>query len=107
MEKAWAEFKSLARKNKKEDSENFASSLNNSTPINQAWDRIRQLEDNDPKKVNILEADGAQYNDSKSIANKKVNTLAELSFPQNYDPTFVDLKQKEEKKTIHVNHTNK
>ena len=28
-------------------------------------------------------------------------------FSQNYDPTFLELKEKEEQKTIHVNHTNK
>ena len=105
--RARAEFKSLARKNKKKDWEKFASSLNNNTPINQVWNRVRQLKGIDLKKVNILEVNGAQYKDSKSIANKFGDTLAELSLPQNYDSTFLKLKQREEHKTIHVNHTNK
>ena len=33
--------------------------------------------------------------------------LAELSFPQNHNPSFLVLKQKQELKTIHVNHSNK
>ena len=35
------------------------------------------------------------------------DTLAELSLPQNYDSTFLELKQREEQKTIHVNHSNR
>ena len=42
----------------------------------------------------------------KSIPNKIGVTLVEHFLPQNYDSIFVELKQKEEKKTIHVNHTN-
>ena len=61
----------------------------------------------DPKKVNIFEVNKAQNKDSKSIAYKIGDTLAELYFPQNYDPTFLDVKQKEEQKTIHVNQNNK
>ena len=38
---------------------------------------------------------------------KTDNTLAELSLPQNNDPSFQEIKQKEEQKTILVNHTNK
>ena len=33
--------------------------------------------------------------------------LAELSFPQNYVPTFLELKQKEEQKIIHLNDTDR
>ena len=87
-----AEFKSLAKKDKKEDGEKFASFLNSNTPINQACKRVRQLKGNDRKKVNILEANGTQYKDSKSIVDKIGDTLAELSFPQNYDYTFLDFK---------------
>ena len=47
--------------NKREDREKFDSSLNRNTPINQAWNRVRQLKGKDPKKVNILEVNGAQY----------------------------------------------
>ena len=35
------------------------------------------------KKVNILDVDGAQYKDSKSLANQIGYTLNELSLPQN------------------------
>ena len=79
--KATAELKILAKKNKKKNWEKFASSLNSNTPINQAWKRVRQLKGKDPKKVNILEGNAAQYKDSKSIDNKLGDTLAELSFP--------------------------
>ena len=41
------------------------------------------------------------------MANKIGDTLAELSLPQNYDSTFLELKQMEKQKTIHVKHTNK
>ena len=41
--KARAEFKSLAKNNKKEDWEKFVSSLHSNTSMNQAWDRVRQL----------------------------------------------------------------
>ena len=41
--KARAEFKSLAKKNKKENWEKFARSLNSNTPINRAWSRVGQL----------------------------------------------------------------
>ena len=104
---ARAEFNSLAKKNKKENWKKFASSLNSNTPIKQAWNRIRQLKDKDPEKVNTLEVNGTQYKDSKSITNKIGKTLAELYLPQNYDSTFLDLKQREEQKTLHVKHADK
>ena len=47
------------------------------------------------KKVNILEVNGAQYKGNKCIANKISDTLAELSFQQNYDFIFLELKQKD------------
>ena len=58
--KAKTELKSLAKKNKKENWEKFASSLNRNTPVNQAWNRVRQQKGKDPKKVNILEVNGTQ-----------------------------------------------
>ena len=61
----------------------------------------------DPKKSNILEDNGAQYKDSKKIANKIGDTLTKLHFPQNCDSFFLELKQKGEEKTIHVKQTNK
>ena len=76
-----AEFKILAQKNKKEDWEKFASFLNCSTPINQAWNSVKRLKGKYPKKFTILEVNVAQYKDSKSIANKIGDTLAELSLP--------------------------
>ena len=48
----------------------------------------------------------AQYKDNKSIANTIGDTLAELSLPQNYDSTFLEMKQREEQKSSHVNHVN-
>ena len=69
--------------------------------------RVRQLKGKDPKKITTLEVNGAQYKDSKSIANKLGDTLAELSLPQYYDSTFLELKQTQEQKTIHVNHSNR
>ena len=45
----------------------------------------------DPKKVTVLEDDGARYNDSKSITNKIGDTLAELSSPRNNDNTFLEM----------------
>ena len=101
------EFKILPQKNKKENWGKFVSSLNCSTPINQAWNRVRQLKGKDPKNVTILEGNGAQYKDSKSIATKICDTLAELPLPQNYDSTLLELKQREEQKTIHVIHSNR
>ena len=70
-------------------------------------DRVRQLKGKYPKEVNFLEVNGAQYKDSKSIVNKIGDTLAELSPTQNYDSTFLKLKQREEQETIHVSHFNK
>ena len=64
--------------NKKEDWENFSSSHYSITPLNKAWNRVRQQEGNGPKKVTIFEVNGAQYKDSKVIANKIGDTLAEL-----------------------------
>ena len=55
----------------------------------------------------MLEVNGAQYKDSNGISYKIGDTLAEISLPQNYEPTFLELKQREEQETIHVNHTNK
>ena len=43
--------------------------------------------------MNILEVNAAQYKGSKSIANKIGDTLADLSFQQNYDFIFLELKQ--------------
>ena len=100
------ELKTLAKNNKKEDCEKFASSLNWNTPENQAWNRKRHLKGKDPKKVNIREVNGAQYKDSKSMANKIGDTFAELSLPQSYDFIFSDLKQRGGQKTIYVNQTN-
>ena len=93
--------------NKKEDWEIFAISLNSNTTINQAWNIVRQLKGKDPKKVTILEVYGAQCKDSKKIAYKIGDTLAKLSLSQNYHSTLLELKQREEQKTIHVNHTNR
>ena len=76
------------------------------TSTGQAWNRESGWKANDQKKLNILEVNGAQLKDSKCLANKIGDTLAELSSPQNYDPTFLELKQKEEQKTLHVIHTN-
>ena len=90
-----------------EDWEKIASSLNSNTPINQAWNRVRQLKGKDLKKNNIFEVNRAQYKDSESIANKIGDTLAELYLAQGYDSNFLELKQGEEQKTIHVNHTSK
>ena len=56
------------------------------------------------KKLTILEVNRAQHKDSKSMANKISDTLAELSLPQNYDYTFLELKQREKQKNIYVNH---
>ena len=75
--------------------------------MNQACYRVRQLIGKDLKKVNVFEVDRAQYTDSKSLANKMGNTLTKLYFPQNYDSTFSETKQKEEQKTLHLNHTNR
>ena len=91
--KARAEIKSLAKKNMKEDWEKFVSSLNNKTPINEARNIVRKFKGK-YKKVNILEVNGAPYKDSKSTFNKKHDTLAELSLPQNYYSTFFELKQR-------------
>ena len=42
----------------------------------------------------VLQVNGAQYNDSKSIANRIGDKLAtELSLPQSYEPIFLKLKQ--------------
>ena len=60
-----------------------------------------------PKKITILEVNGAQYKDSKSVASKIGETLAELCLPQIYDSIFLKLEQREEQKTIHVIHTNR
>ena len=90
-----AESKTLAKKYKKEDWEKIARSLNRKTPINQDWNRVRHLKGEDPKKVNILEVNGTQYKDSKSITNKIGDTLAELSLPQNYYSTFLEMKPRE------------
>ena len=61
----------------------------------------------DPKKVNILEVNAAQYKYSKYKVNKIGDTLAKLSLPQNYDSTFLELKQREKQKTVHMNHKKK
>ena len=62
--------------------------LNCNTPINQALRRERQIKGKNSEKVTILEVNGAEYKDSKSIANKVGDTLAELYFPQNFDSTL-------------------
>ena len=72
-----------------------------------SWASVRHLKSKDPKKVNILEVNGTQYKDTKSIANRIGDVLAELTFPQKYDHTFPELKQKEKQKTKQVNHTSK
>ena len=76
------------KNNKKEVWEKFTSSLNRNTPINQAWNKVGQLKGKDSKDVNNLEVNGTQYKDSKSIAIKIGDTLAEQSLPQKYDSTF-------------------
>ena len=65
------------------------------------------MKNEDPKKVNILDVNGAQYKDCKCIANKIGDTLPEQSLPQNYDPTLLELQQWEEQKTLHMTHTAK
>ena len=79
----------------KEDWEEFVTCLNINTLINQAWNSVRQLKDKDPKKLKFLEVNGAQYKDSKSRANKIGDTLTELYLQENYDSTFLELKQRE------------
>ena len=97
-ENARAEVKSLSKKNKNEEWKNFASSLNSNTPINQAWNRKKTVERQRSKKINIIKVNEAQCKDTKRIANKIDDTLAELYFPQNYDSTFLELKQKKKHK---------
>ena len=55
---------------------------------------------------NLSALSTAQYKDSESTDNNICDTLAELCFPQKYDPTFLGLKKKEQQKIIHVNRTN-
>ena len=99
MEKKRAEFKILAQKNKKEDWVKFASSFNCNTPINQTWNKVGQLDGNDPKKVTIFEVNREQYKNSNNTANKICDMLTELYLPQNYVSTYFELKQREEQKT--------
>ena len=42
----------------------------------------------------------------KIIVNKIGDALADLSQSQNYDPIFLDLKGREERKVSHLNNTN-
>ena len=87
--KVRADFKILAQKNKKEIWEKISSSLNSKTPINQAWNRVRQLKGKNPKKkFTILEVSGAQYKDRKNIANKIDYTFAEISLLRITTPPF-------------------
>ena len=55
---------------------------------------MRRIKGKQPKKVNISEINLMKYKDSKSIANKIGDTLAELSQPQKYEPTFLDLERR-------------
>ena len=48
--KSQTRIQNLAKKNKKEDWENFAYSLNSITPIHQALSSVRQLKGEGPKK---------------------------------------------------------
>ena len=82
----------FSQKEEEEDWGNFTSLLNCITPINLDWNRVRQLKG----KKNIFEVNAGQYKESKSMGSKIGSTLAELSFPQKYDPTFLELKKKEE-----------
>ena len=66
--KTRAELKSLTFKYNKKNCEKIVTSLNCNTPTNQAWNRVRQLDSK--KKANNTEVNGAQYKDSKIIANK-------------------------------------
>ena len=107
VEKSQKRIQKFSRKEQEERLGKKVSSVNSNTHINQAWNTVVQLKGKNPKKKNIFQVNGAQYKTIKSIANKIDNTLAELSLLQNYDSTFLELTQKEEQKTIHVNHTNK
>lgn len=105
--KTRAQFKRLAKKNKKEDWENFASSLNSDTPLNKVWNKMRHLKGKDPKRIIMLEANGTQYQDSKSIADLIGDTLAELSLPQTYSRDFLEIKAAEEAKTLQTQNGNR
>ena len=48
--KSLSRIEKSSKKNKKEEWEKFASSLNRNAPINQAWNRVGQLKDKDLKK---------------------------------------------------------
>ena len=52
-----------------EDCKKFGSSFHSTTFIIQAWNRVTLLRGKYPKIVNILEDNGAQYKDTKIIAN--------------------------------------
>ena len=49
----------------------------------------------------MLEVNGVQYKDNKSIANKIGDILSSLSQPQKYVSTFLGLKLRGERETIH------
>ena len=106
--KARAEFKSLAKKNKKEDWEIFFQFSQQQYTYESSLEQSKTVErQRHKKKMNVLEVNEALYKYSKSIANKISDTPVELYFPRNYDPNFLELKQKEERKNIHLNHANK
>ena len=65
------------------------------------------MKSKDRKKVNILEVNGAQFKDSISIANKIGDITRRTISSTKLRLHFLEFKQKEEHKTIHVNHTNK
>ena len=68
---------------------------------------MRQSKGKDPKKVNTLEVNGEQYKDSKRIANKISDTIAELSFPQKLQLKLFRIETKGKIENYTVNHNNK
>jgi len=104
--KARAKFKQIQRKNKKENWENFANSINNNTPVNKVWEKVRRIKGRTQRKTHILEVDGRTYQNVKDIADKIGDTFSQISSPSNYEPNFRSIKAEEERKTINFSSEN-
>ena len=91
MKKNRAQNKISTKNNKNKDWEKLVSFLNlqytYKPSIEQGEVGKRQISE----KGNLLEVSGAQYKNSKSLANKIGDTLAELTLRQSYDPIFLDM----------------
>ena len=91
----------LIKDSKRKSWERYVSSFSTHTPSSEVWEKLRRVTGaHKTSAVPGLSIDGSITTDPVANANSIGQYFANISSSENYDPTFLALKQKEESKPI-------